>query len=80
MARSISDVRLLGLGKVGELLATLLIDSGFAVTAYDFRERRDLPFRTRTLDVRDKAALTAALLGSDAVVSCVPYHLTLPVA
>jgi saccharopine dehydrogenase-like NADP-dependent oxidoreductase len=76
----ISDVRVLGLGKTGELLATLLIDSGFAVTGYDFRERDDLPFRTRMLDVRDPAALTAALLGSDAVASCVPYDLTLPVA
>ena len=32
------------------------------------------------LDVRDTAALAAALLGGDAVVSCVPYDLTLPVA
>jgi saccharopine dehydrogenase-like NADP-dependent oxidoreductase len=80
MARSISEVRVVGLGKVGELLATLLIDSGFAVTAYDFRERGDLAFPTRMLDVRDTTALRAALLGSDAVVSCVPYHLTLPVA
>jgi len=47
MARSISEVRVVGLGKVGELLATLLIDSGFAVTAYDFRERGDLAFPTR---------------------------------
>jgi saccharopine dehydrogenase-like NADP-dependent oxidoreductase len=80
MAQSISDIRVVGLGKVGELLAMLLIDSGFAVTAYDFRKRADLPFPTRMLDVRDPAALTAALLGSDAVVSCVPYHLTLRVA
>jgi saccharopine dehydrogenase-like NADP-dependent oxidoreductase len=80
MAQLISDVRVVGLGKVGELLATLLIDSGFAVSGYDFRERGDLPFQTRMLDVGDQAALTAALLGSDAVVSCVPYHLNLPVA
>jgi saccharopine dehydrogenase-like NADP-dependent oxidoreductase len=80
MTQSISDVRVLGLGKIGELVAILLMDSGFAVTGCDFREREDLPFRTRKLDVRDTAALTAALLGSDAVVSCVPYDLTLPVA
>jgi saccharopine dehydrogenase-like NADP-dependent oxidoreductase len=80
MAHMISDVGVVGLGKVGELLATLLIDSGFGVTAYDVRERADLPFRTWMLDVRDTAALAAALSGSDAVVSCVPYHLNLPVA
>ena len=64
MAHLISDVRVVGLGKVGELLAELLIDSGFAVTGYDFRARGDLPFQTRMLDVRDSAALTAALLGA----------------
>jgi saccharopine dehydrogenase-like NADP-dependent oxidoreductase len=80
MAQSISDVRVLGLGKIGELVATLLMDLGFAVTGYDFRERGDVPFQTRMLDVRDSAALEAALLGGDAVVSCVPYDLTLPVA
>ena len=74
MAQSISDVRVIGLGKIGELVATLLMDLGFAVTAYDFRERRDVAFRSRMLDVRDKAATTAALLGSDAVVSCVPLR------
>ena len=67
MSHLISDVRVVGLGKVGELLAMLLIDSGFAVTGYDFRERGGLPFRTRMLDVRDSAALAAALLGGDAV-------------
>ena len=65
MARLISDVRVVGLGKVGELLATLLIDSGFAVTAYDFRERRDLPFRTRMLDVGGGACRRGALLRPD---------------
>ena len=64
MSHLISDVRVVGLGKIGELLAMLLIDSGFAVTGYDSRERSGLPFRTRMLDVRDSAALTAALLGS----------------
>ena len=44
------------------------------------RQASALPFPTGILDVRDTAALTAALLGSDAVVSCVPYHLNLPVA
>ena len=53
MSHLISDVRVIGLGKVGELVATLLGDSGFSVTAYDARPRTDLPFETGTLDVRD---------------------------
>ncbi len=80
MPRSINEVRVVGLGKVGELVASLLADSGFAVTAYDARERSDLPFVTKQLDVRDRAALAESLAGADAVVSCLPYHLNLPVA
>ena len=76
----ITNVRVIGLGKVGELVATLLADSGFLVTAYDARPRSGLPFPTATLDVRDADALRVALAGSDAVVSCMPYHLNLGVA
>jgi saccharopine dehydrogenase-like NADP-dependent oxidoreductase len=80
MARSINEVRVVGLGKVGELVATLLADSGFTVTAYDARERSDLPFATKALDVTDTIALRGALDGADAVVSCLPYNLNLGVA
>jgi len=76
----ISSIRVIGLGKVGELVATLLMDSGFTVKAFDARERTDLPFETGVLDVRDPDGVRAALKGSDAVVSCMPYHLNLGVA
>jgi saccharopine dehydrogenase-like NADP-dependent oxidoreductase len=76
----IENVRVIGLGKVGELVATLLADSGFIVTAYDARQRSGLPFAAGTLDVRDPEALRSALAGSDAVVSCLPFHLNLGVA
>jgi saccharopine dehydrogenase-like NADP-dependent oxidoreductase len=80
MARSINEVRVVGLGKVGELVATLLADSGFSVTAFDARGRSDLPFVSKVLDVRDGEALRAALTGADAVISCLPYTLNLGVA
>ena len=80
MTRQIRTVKVIGLGKVGELVATLLGDAGFTVSAYDARPRADLPFSTEALDVRDAEALRAALKGTDAVVSCLPYHLNLPVA
>ncbi|UQX87690.1 saccharopine dehydrogenase NADP-binding domain-containing protein [Jatrophihabitans telluris] len=80
MTRSINEVRVVGLGKVGELVATLLADSGFSVTAYDARERSDLPFATKSLDVRDARALRDALTDADAVVSCLPFNLNLGVA
>jgi saccharopine dehydrogenase-like NADP-dependent oxidoreductase len=74
------NVHVIGLGKVGELVASLLADCDFEVTAYDARQRDGLPFRTAVLDVRDGDALRAALKGADAVVSCMPYHLNLGVA
>src|SRR3978361_282014 len=80
MTRSINEVRVVGLGKVGELVATLLADSGSSVPAYDARERSDLPFVTKPLDVRDAVALKEALTGADAVVSCLPSNLNLGVA
>ncbi|MEP6851864.1 MAG: saccharopine dehydrogenase C-terminal domain-containing protein [bacterium] len=80
MARLISTIRVFGLGKVGELVATLLADAGFEVTAYDARIRPGLPFEAVALNVTDDAALRIALTGADAVVSCLPFHLNLPVA
>ncbi len=80
MTRLIDSIGVIGLGKVGELVATLLADAGFEVTAYDSRSRENLPFATAELDVTDGEALRAALKGADAVVSCLPYNLNLPVA
>ena len=53
MARQIRTVKVFGLGKVGELVATLLGEAGFTVSAFDARPRVDLPFSTEALDVRD---------------------------
>jgi len=80
MTRSINEIRVVGLGKVGELVALLLSDSGFTVTAYDTQARSDLPFACKELDVRDPAVMREALSDADAVVSCLPYHLNLGVA
>jgi saccharopine dehydrogenase-like NADP-dependent oxidoreductase len=76
----IGSIRVVGLGKVGELVATLLHDTGFDVLAVDALPRTELPFPSATLDVRDGAALRACLSGADAVVSCLPYALNLAVA
>lgn len=80
MARIINQVAVFGLGKVGELVATLLTDSGFKVIGYDAAERDNLGFETKPLDVSDSAGLREALRGVDAVVSCLPYSLNIDVA
>ncbi len=77
---SIDSVRVVGLGKVGELVALLLHDAGFRVAAFDARPHAGLPFATERLDVRDGESVRAALQGADAVVSCLPYHLNLGIA
>jgi saccharopine dehydrogenase-like NADP-dependent oxidoreductase len=80
MAPLIESVRVVGLGKVGELVALLLHESGFSVSALDVRPRADLPFPTSAVDVRDHATLLRAIDGADAVVSAMPYDLNLGVA
>lgn len=78
----INTVGVIGLGKVGELVARLLSKSGFKVTGYDAVDRSSLrlPMATARLDVRDPNAITAALSTVEAVISCLPYHLNRTVA
>ncbi len=80
MASALKKVAVLGLGKVGSLVGTLLTRSGFGVTGFDANPPAGLPFDTRTLDVADLAALKPMLTGADAVISCLPFHLNVGVA
>ncbi|MEV7395929.1 saccharopine dehydrogenase C-terminal domain-containing protein [Aeromicrobium sp. NPDC092404] len=80
MARIINQVAVFGLGKVGELVAVMLGESGFKVIGYDSAPRDDLGFEVKPLDVQDTAGLRESLRGVDAVVSCLPYHLNIDVA
>jgi len=80
VARIINQVAVFGLGKVGELVAIMLTDSGFKVVGYDAAPRESLTFETKPLDVKDAAGLRESLRGVDAVVSCLPYHLNIDVA
>ncbi len=74
---SLDRVLVLGLGKVGTLVATLLHDSSFKVTGLDAVERKGLPFATQVVDLNDPAALRPLLKEADAVVSCLPFHLNI---
>ncbi len=79
MADIIKSVLVIGLGKVGSLVATLLHESGFTVTGADRNEATDLPFPVIHLDVEAPADL-ARMSGFDAVVSCLPYHFNTGIA
>lgn len=74
------SIAVLGLGKVGALAADLLAQGGFAVTGYDSRPQTGAGYDCRQIDITDSAALSAALGAADAVLSCLPYHLNIPVA
>jgi saccharopine dehydrogenase-like NADP-dependent oxidoreductase len=85
VVRTIDQVAVFGLGKVGELVALLLADAGFKVVGLDSAPRPltttdGVELEVRSLDVNDGAALRESLRGVDAVVSCLPYHLNITVA
>lgn len=80
MTLKINSILVLGLGKVGTLVATLLAKTGFNVTGADLHEKNDLPFATAALDVSDISQVVEVMKGHDAVVSCLPYHFNLKIA
>jgi saccharopine dehydrogenase-like NADP-dependent oxidoreductase len=57
----------------------LLHEAGFTVTGLDNRAI-DAPFSTRITDLTDISGLKAALTGQEAVLSCLPYHLNIPIS
>lgn len=75
-----TNVAVIGLGKVGSLVGTLLSDL-FTVTGLDQKlPYTELPFAVETGSVSDVTFLESFLQSKDAVVSCLPYNLNLPVA
>jgi saccharopine dehydrogenase-like NADP-dependent oxidoreductase len=80
MHKDISSILVLGLGKVGYLVAQLLHLTGFTVTGADRVTPEAAPFATTTLDVTGLDAIRQALKTHDAVISCLPYHFNLAVA
>jgi saccharopine dehydrogenase-like NADP-dependent oxidoreductase len=84
MARTIvfpmKKILVIGMGKVGSLVGTLL-SKQFDVTGLDKSQpAAELSFPVQQGDVTDSAALRRNMEGFDAVVSCMPYNLNLPIA
>jgi len=80
MSTRIESVLVIGLGKVGSLVGTLLHENGFKVTGLDAASRDNLAYPVETADVSQETALRHQLSRVDAVVSCLPYHLNLTIA
>jgi len=71
-----------GLGGVGSLLAVLLQERGMKVTALDKSKNASAPKGVKIIsgDVENEVAFARILKNHDAVISCLPFHLTLAVA
>jgi len=76
------QILVIGMGKVGSLVGVLL-SKRFSVTGLDKNPPHydaPLPFDVLTGDVSDVSFLEATLPRYQAVVSCMPYYLNLPIA
>ncbi|GAA4418076.1 saccharopine dehydrogenase NADP-binding domain-containing protein [Nibrella viscosa] len=74
------NVLVVGLGKVGSLVG-ILLNKRFSVTGFDKQiPAHALPFKTIRGDIADEATLMEIVSDFDAVVSCLPYNLNLPIA
>lgn len=80
MEQKIKKIMVLGLGKVGELVGTLLKETGFEVTGVALREKEGLPFPSKAMDIGKTEKLEDELFDMDAVISCMPYHLNKNIA
>jgi saccharopine dehydrogenase-like NADP-dependent oxidoreductase len=77
--RVMKRIAVIGLGKVGSLVATLL-HQRFDVTGFDCVSYSHHPFATRGGNCNDPHYLQVILQDQDAVVSCLPYDKNLVIA
>jgi saccharopine dehydrogenase-like NADP-dependent oxidoreductase len=80
MRKKIHSILVLGLGKVGSLVASMLHEAGFTVTGADVDFHEEVPFAVIPLNVNSTDELTNTMKEFDAVVSCLPYVFNLGVA
>ncbi len=80
MTKKFSSVAVMGLGKVGELVACLLKQGGFEVTGVDREPIEGANFPVESVDVTNKEAIAELLGRHEAVVSCLPYSLNIDLA
>jgi len=87
MGRTMTNVLLLGSGKIGAIIAELLVSSGdYSVTVADWDKNnlaRLTPHKnvqTLVLDVTNEADLRSAMLGQYAALSACPFDITKYVA
>lgn len=73
------NILVFGMGKVGSLVG-ILLNKRFAVTGFDKQPSGKLPFKVIAGDILNQNELKKIIPTFDAVVSCLPYNLNLPIA
>src|SRR5690625_1737982 len=76
----IKNIAVLGLGKVGSLVATLLSSKYNVVGVDENKPQEDFPFEYQKADVSDSQTIRKLLEDKQAVVSCLPYFLNIDIA
>ena len=71
----IKNILVLGLGRVGVLVATLLHESGYTVTGLDAKLTEEFPFETKETDLSRAENVAPMFKDHDAVVSCLPFFM-----
>lgn len=72
--KRIQNILVLGMGKVGHLVAELLHKTGFSVFGADKHILHDSEFFSIELDVRNEFQVKDVLTRFDTVVSCLPFN------
>jgi saccharopine dehydrogenase-like NADP-dependent oxidoreductase len=75
-----NKVVVIGLGKVGQLVASFMKSSGFEVTGVDKVEIHDCDYSFVQLDLTDKKSLKNILESHNYVICCTPYFLNYQIA
>ena len=80
MQKKITSVLVIGLGKVGALVAHLLHEHGYRVTGLDRDPHPGLPFQSVVGDMENVGTVRTHLENNQAVVTCLPWQLNLSIA
>lgn len=80
MEGSFKRIAVVGLGKVGSLVASLLHHDDVECVGFDQKITETHPFETHSVDVTNTSELGKAIKDFDAVISCLPYFLNTEVA
>jgi saccharopine dehydrogenase-like NADP-dependent oxidoreductase len=79
MTEKIKSLLVLGLGKVGSMVAALLQETGFEVIGADMNDTDGMTFPVKKFNIINSSDYKI-ISEYDAVISCLPYHFNIGLA